>query len=61
MKGIHGVDVITVAQGGYQGFGIQVMRISVPRFEAIKKKLRKYIPTHHEPVGAVEDIFSSRN
>jgi arylsulfatase A-like enzyme len=31
-----------------------------PEYAAIKKKLRKYIPTHHEPVGALEAYFESR-
>ena len=31
-----------------------------PEYAAIKKKLRKDIPTHHEPVGLLEAVFESR-
>ena len=33
---------------------------SNPEYAAIKKKLRKKIPTHHEPIGAIEAFFESR-
>lgn len=33
---------------------------SNPEYEAIKKKLREEIPTHHEPTGAIEAFFESR-
>ena len=31
-----------------------------PEYAAIKKKMRQEIPTHHEPMGAVEAFFESR-
>ena len=31
-----------------------------PEYAAIKKKMRKEIPTHHEPMGAIEAFFESR-
>ena len=31
-----------------------------PEYAAIKKKMRKHIPTHHEPMGAIEAFFESK-
>ena len=38
----------------------QAFLFVVSRNLAIKKKLRKDIPTHHEPVGLLEAVFESR-